>query len=108
VPKPLPAGYFSSGVWAATGPLRLRRHTCVVCGHRSSAWVTFQAHRRVCAAVLAVRAELAGPALDPDEPPDPGPPGPTLDTPRRAPVANRRGPRRGPLPAGPRAIARTR
>jgi hypothetical protein len=102
VPRDLPAGYFSSGVWAATGPLRLRHHTCVGCGHRATAWVAFQAHRRVCAGALeaplrppeswrsggpdslaellaaareeeAAEVAEAGPALDPEL--DPAPPG---------------------------------
>lgn len=60
MPRELPAGYFSSGVWARDGPLRLRRHTCVVCGARLKTWVGFQAHRRVCEAPLAP----PGPALD--------------------------------------------
>lgn len=130
--------HFSTGVWAAAGALRFRHYTCTRCGTRLKTWVGFQAHRPVCSGEMhsrggrtpgasgadllelqdlleLVRAEeaaapdAAGPALDPAESPDPGPPGPTLDTPRRAPVANRRGPRRGTparRPAGDSARTR--
>lgn len=42
---PLGPGYFSSGVWAADGPLRLRSCSCVVCGLRLATWESFRAHR---------------------------------------------------------------
>jgi hypothetical protein len=42
--------HFATGVWAADGPIRLRVHTCVVCGNRTPTWEAFRAHRRVCAA----------------------------------------------------------
>lgn len=42
------AGYFREGVWASSGPLRLVRLTCVVCGHRSPSWEAFRAHRVTC------------------------------------------------------------
>lgn len=41
--------HFYEGVWASTGPLRLRRYTCVVCGTRLPTQEEFRAHRRACA-----------------------------------------------------------
>lgn len=56
--------HFTTGSWAADGPLRLRSYSCVLCGHRATTWAGFRAHRRVCLGhqgrLLLVRA--AGPA----------------------------------------------
>ena len=49
MPSELPEDYFSTGHWAARGPLRLRTLTCLVCGTRLASWAAFRAHRRQCA-----------------------------------------------------------
>jgi len=59
VPSELPEDYFSTGHWAADGPLRLRTLTCLGCGTRLATWSAFRAHRRRCAA--AVTAETLVP-----------------------------------------------
>ena len=61
MPSELPEDYFSTGYWAAGGPLRLRTLTCLVCGVRLVTWAAFRAHRRRCA---GGRAETAEPAAD--------------------------------------------
>jgi hypothetical protein len=50
MPRDLPEDYFSTGVWAADGTLRLRRYTRVTCGTRLATWEAFREHRRACAA----------------------------------------------------------
>ena len=40
--------YFSTGVWASLGPLRLRQFSCVMCGNRSTTLALFRLHRLVC------------------------------------------------------------
>jgi hypothetical protein len=65
MPRDLPEDYFSTGVWAADGTLRLRRYTCVTCGTRLATWEAFREHRRACAGT----APDSAPA--PEQPPEP-------------------------------------
>jgi hypothetical protein len=67
MPRDLPKDYFSTGVWAADGLLRLRHCTCVVCGTRLATWEAFREHRRACAGTVPV------PAPQPEPPPEPEP-----------------------------------
>ena len=46
--KPLPADYFTTGVFAPAGAELLRAYTCVGCGHRSATWTAFRAHGAAC------------------------------------------------------------
>jgi hypothetical protein len=48
VPVVIPADHFSTGVWRATGPLRLSGYSCTQCGLRSASWGAYRAHRAVC------------------------------------------------------------
>lgn len=82
MPSELPEDYFSTGYWAADGPLRLRTLTCLVCGARLVTWAAFRAHRRRCAG--GARAETAEAGADEragedgEVPPPPGPPAEAL------------------------------
>ena len=59
--KPLPADYFSGGVFAAAGPELLRAYTCVGCGLRSVTWAAFRRHRAGCSERVHPRAAGLGP-----------------------------------------------
>ena len=49
MPRTVPADHFSTGSWAARGPLGFAHLTCVACGHRSASdWAAFRDHRRRC------------------------------------------------------------
>ena len=48
MPRTVAVDHFTSGIWVATGPLRLRTLTCVECGHRATTWAAFRAHRPGC------------------------------------------------------------
>ena len=72
MPRDLPEDYFSTGVWAADGTLRLRRYTCVTCGTRLATWEAFRKHRRACAA--------PSPEADAEPDAEPGAPGPLHET----------------------------
>lgn len=52
MPRTIPEDYFSRGSWAAGGPLRFTRYTCVPCGAISHSWESFQEHRRACTSNL--------------------------------------------------------
>ena len=59
--KPLPADYFTGGVFAAAGSELLRSYTCVGCGHRSATWAAFRRHRAGCPERAPLRAAGLGP-----------------------------------------------
>ena len=78
MPRDLPEDYFSTGVWAADGTLRLRRYTCVTCGTRLATWEAFRMHRRACAAPAPEPEPEAEPEPEPEA--MPGAPGPLHET----------------------------
>lgn len=44
----VPADHFTTGVFAPRGTELLSRYTCVCCGHHSTTWASFRAHRANC------------------------------------------------------------
>jgi len=59
MPTFIPEGYFYTGVWASTGPMRLRQCTCTACGNRSVSFSNWQAHRAGCTASVTVHHPTA-------------------------------------------------